>query len=349
MRAVGVELLRVMKPGAFLFMTMTPRQDCLARVQMALEDAGFNIGFTSLYWTFASGFPKAASIAKAVDKRLGAEREVIGTRVLHDIRGNRYGSKNANFIAEVRGNAASDAAKALDGAYAGFQPKPAVEVVIVAMKPLSEKTFVDQALQNRKGVTWLDQCRFPITDQTGVWGTSNETVAAGRMFNSSPNGRDYRSVEHPRGRFPANLCVSDDALGAHSRYFSLDAWSTSLPFLIVPKASKKEKNAGLGNRPVCASELRLGSIGRPSSVKRRRAATGANASATKNNHPTVKPLQLMAYLITLGSRPGDLVLDPFLGSGTTAVAAKLLGRRAIGIERERAYLEIARERLAAVR
>lgn len=67
-----------------------------------------------------------------------------------------------------------------------------------------------------------------------------------------------------------------------------------------------------------------------------------------NSHPTVKPLKLMSYLITLGSRPGDTVLDPFLGSGTTAIAAKKLGRKYIGIEREADYVKIAEARINAV-
>ncbi|HEV2560550.1 MAG TPA: site-specific DNA-methyltransferase [Rhizomicrobium sp.] len=65
------------------------------------------------------------------------------------------------------------------------------------------------------------------------------------------------------------------------------------------------------------------------------------------DHPTVKPLQLMRYLITIGSRPGDVILDPFLGSGTTAAAAKELRRRYVGAERERDYFGIAQARLAA--
>lgn len=65
----------------------------------------------------------------------------------------------------------------------------------------------------------------------------------------------------------------------------------------------------------------------------------------KNHHPTVKPLKLMSYLITLFSREGDIVLDPFVGSGTTCLAAKKLNRKYIGIERESEYIEIANARL----
>ena len=213
------------------------------------------------------------------------------------------------------------------------------------MKPLSEKTFVDQALKNGKGVTWLDGARIPINDDTGVWGTSNAT--ANPTFNASASKHEFRSQKHSGGRFPANLLVLDDVLndghertsgkmngtyqgpsnysdfaattretigdsGSYSRYFDLDAWwAKTFPFIIVPKAAKSEKGA-------------------------------------ENKHPTVKPLKLMAYLIILGSRPGDRVLDPFLGSGTTAIAAKQLGRQYIGIEKEGDYVDIAHARLLKI-
>ena len=64
----------------------------------------------------------------------------------------------------------------------------------------------------------------------------------------------------------------------------------------------------------------------------------------KNNHPTTKPVKLMSYIITLFTREGDWVLDPFLGSGTTGVASKLIGRNFVGIEREQEYMDIVRER-----
>lgn len=169
MHAVSKECLRVLKPGAFMFATMTPRQDCLSRVYLAMEDAGFRMDVTSMYWTFASGFPKAANIGKMVDKREGVE---FPKNV--PISGNTSMS-GGNYTRHTAPPRTTDAAKTLDGSYGGFQPKPAVEVIIVAMKPLSEKTFVDQALANEKGITWLDDCRIPIHDNTGVWGTSNNT------------------------------------------------------------------------------------------------------------------------------------------------------------------------------
>ena len=105
--------------------------------------------------------------------------------------------------------------------------------------------------------------------------------------------------------------------GSFSRYFDLDAWDKAarktFPFLIVPKPAKSEKNKG----------------------------------PDANNHPTVKPLKLMRYLITLTTREGDTVLDPFVGSGTTCVAAKELNREYIGIDREAEYVENANARLAA--
>ena len=164
-----------------------------------------------------------------------------------------------------------------------------------------------------------------------------------------------------KGRFPANLIVSDNRLddgrkdpGDFSRFFSLDAWAEfnlqdlpelvqqNLPFIIVPKASKKEKDAGLVNckeKPI---------KGRDPGQDGRNVAFKARPTPRKNTHPTVKPAKLMAYLIAMGSRENDIVLDPFAGSGTTCIAAKTLNRRYIGIELSPEYHEIAVRRLENV-
>jgi DNA modification methylase len=315
---VSTESLRVLKPGAFMFMFMTPRQDSLSRSIVGIEDAGFKIGFTPMFWTYATGFPKA----------------------------NNIGKKHGKF----------------EGAYGGFQPKPAVEAIIVAQKPPTEKTQVGQALKNGKGVTWMDDCRIPYTDDSEkppefVYYPDMRGDNYGQGKKEYTNKIEYKTNQ--KGRFPANLLVSDEIindgrenLGVYSRFFSLDAWTDlnlqylpkkvqrNLPFLIVPKAPKKEKDAGCEKLPVKPKDTRTDTA--------KGSMTKKGLQPSRNNHPTVKPIKLMAYLITMGSRENDIVLDPFAGSGTTCIAAKMLNRQFIGIEISPEYHEIAIRRLENV-
>ena len=238
-------------------------------------------------------------------------------------------------------------AKASEGAYPGYNPKPAVEIVIIAQKPDEEKTIVEQFLSNKKGVSWLDDCRPPYADEldakqvkknftgdeynVGTTWSKAKTKKLGNNFNEN-------------GRYPANLLVSDDALGEkNSKYFSLDSWlqkttirrfkhrrlrkavQKTVPFLVVKKPPLKEKNFGCEDI-----------ISEQKDKKR------------KNYHQTVKPILLMTYLITMGSREGELVLDPFCGSGTTCMAARLLRRPSIGIEKDPEYFKIAAARMRAL-
>lgn len=442
------ECLRVLKPGAFICVMSAPRSDVQMHMIQNISKAGFRVDFTPIYWTYASGFPKAGNIGKLVDKRGGvllgrefcelikskrlelgfsktelaalggfhgavnhggsvsnweegrgtptleqynklleilqldaeklspAEREIIGRQTMTFGIG---GSSERLGGEKIVSKASSDQAKALDGSYTGFQPKPAVEVIIVAMKPLSEKTYVDQALKNGKGISWLDDCRLPGAElKPHTRGSFVNTYEASKTDWGA--GDEY--IPSTSGRFPANLLVSDDVLndgtttkstggkslgamgdsvygkygkrvgsnagglgdsGSYSRYFNLDRWASTLPFLIVPKASKSEKNKGLEhfNEVIRSDRQAVENIG----ANNPRNRTG---TAKKNHHPTVKPLKLMSYLITLFSREGDIILDPFVGSGTTVIAAKQLQREAIGIEFESEYAEIATARLAAV-
>ena len=362
------ECLRVLKPGGFCFVMSAPRADVQSRMMVRLEDAGFDIGITPIYWTYATGFPKASNMGKMISKGVD-----------------------------------TDTSKQLDGSYAGFQPKPAVEVVLVAMKPISEKSYVDQAMKNGKGVTWLNDCRVPYENncrlEKGGSYVGNRTGSNAKSFYQQGNENIDYDEPLPQGRFPANLIVQDDVLnngkvtkstggvnegklgnrvygnyenktigsnaggcgdeGSFSRFYDLDAWWESrvkelpesvqktFPFMIVPKASKSEKNKGLDefedklpdtndfkNLPAARSNSINTSSGKPRKVL-----------PSKNNHPTVKPIELMSYLITLGSREGDIVVDPFVGSGTTCVAASLLDREYVGIEKEEDYVMIAKARI----
>ena len=341
------ECLRVLKPGGWCMVMSAPRSDVQNAMISRLMEAGFRLDFTPIYWTYSSGFPKAGNVGKLVDKRLGAERKVIGT--------GKSGTSSRAYQSEEqttagiynRTTATSPEAKALDGSYTGFQPKPAVEVIIVAMKPLSEKTCIDQALENRKGITWLDDGRIPFdADNVPKGGYGGMAIGIGKPVETQAYTGSQEANQ--LGRFPANLLVSDEALNTHSKYFNLDAWADTLPFLAVPKASKSEKNKGLD-----ALEAKRGG-GMMANTGETMALGGASLKGepkaiqpNKNHHPTVKPLKLMSYLITLTTREGDTVLDPFVGSGTTVVAAKQLGRKGIGIEREAEYAEIAKARVEA--
>ena len=333
---VWKECFRTLKEGKMAFIMCSPRQDVLSRMIISLEDSGFRTNYTSIYWSFASGFPKAANIFKMLNKK---------------------GKQDPK----------------MEGAYVGFQPKPAVEVILVVSKG--------------KSLTWLDDCRIPYS--------SDSDISEFKRPDKSPKETvfEYGAKQwtpyqaNQKGRFPANLLVSDDVLndgkirkgnggtsvktfgyrnycqdkgydritekatnpqrsifrsndeGSYSRYFDLDAWAKAYSgqFIITPKASKSERNKGLENLP-------------PEKVNDGRDTPIDNPfqrgeTLRTNKHPTVKPLKLMSYLITMGSREGDLVLDPFVGSGTTYIAATQLNRKAVGIELNKEYYEIAQARL----
>ena len=363
------ECLRVLKPGGFCFVMSAPRSDVQSRMMVRLEDAGFNIGFTPIYWTYATGFPKATNIGKLADKK--------------------------NY----------DEAKELEGSYVGYQPKPAVEVVLVAMKPITEKTTLEQAMKNGKGITWLDDCRIP-TDESLDGGAyaKNPTPREGKDMWTSDRKKETKCFERggageykqPDGRFAANLIVQDDVLndgvkrskgkhtdsgsgsggiwqestgkpagrtygdeGSFSRFYDLDSWwkaqihklpesvQKTFPFMVVAKASKAEKNKGLEHLPKKKSSSMPGRRNAEdmSNSKIDHDVTGRFVTEKQNIHPTVKPIELMSYLITLGSRENDVVVDPFVGSGTTCIAAKMLDRKYIGIEKEKDYAIIAKTRV----
>lgn len=369
------ECLRILKPGAFCFVMSAPRQDVLSRMMVNLEDAGFRTDFTSIYWTYASGFPKAANVGKKIDKQLGVKGEVVGKKKIVDVQsngsvGDLYQRVDKLPMKEVEiTTRVSDDGKKFDGAYSGFQPKPAVEVVIVCMKPLNKKTFLGQALDNGKGVTWLDDCRVPYVDdndkEKARFGSQTDIKGNNYNTNSPSKGNIYAKdvLSSEIGRFPANILVSNDVLndkvsyesqggdiikidnGFDSRYFSLDAWDkqaqNTYPFLIVPKASKAEKNKGCDSLDSKFTRTMNDGIGG------REHNEDQSSAYNKNNHPTVKPLKLMRYLITMATRENDVVLDPFNGSGTTCLAGIQLNRQYIGIELSTEYVTIARKRLSA--
>jgi len=175
-----------------------------------------------------------------------------------------------------------------------------------------------------------------------------------RVFSSVDKYEGYGSITKKQGEV-----VNYGDGGSFSRYFSLDAWwsgklkqlpkevQKTFPFPIVPKASKSEKNKGLNGEAnsIPYSEYRRNFDTTKSYVSEYPDGKPRPMNKAINNHPTVKPIKLGSYLITLGSREGDVVLDPFCGSGSFCISAYGSGRHFIGIEKEEKAHEIAEARV----
>lgn len=345
--ATWAEALRVLKPGGHLLAFGGSRT--YHRIAVAIEDAGFEIRDT-ISWLYGSGFPKSLDVSKAIDKAAGAEREVVGTmrltgtaRIVGGQGGATAGrSKAAYADATIRDSLdltapATDAAKQWEGW--GTALKPAHEPVIVARKPLIG-TVAANVLMHGTGALNIDGGR--IGGPVETW-PSSRSYAIGHMALS---GR-FPSVTQatgnvPAGRWPTNVILDEEA------------------------AAQLDEQAGerkSGGSKHDASLVQRNTYGKRSGERKTRRApdTGGasrffyvakagkkerNAGSVTNTHPTVKPITLMRYLIRLVTPPGGVVLDPFLGSGTTACAAVLEGFDYIGIEREPAYADIAEARIA---
>ena len=166
------ECLRVLKPGAFAFVMCIPRQDLLSRMIADLETAGFDTGFTSIYWTFASGFPKAQNISKAIDRKAGAAGKIIGrnpnSRENCDKSNTVYESGTVGKTAYIT-LPATEIARILEGAYAGFQPKPAVEVILVAMKPVMKAPTPNRLKRMARGSPGWRIAEYPTPGPMIDW------------------------------------------------------------------------------------------------------------------------------------------------------------------------------------
>ena len=327
-KQIWQECFRIMKPGAFAFVMSAPRSDVQSRMAIDLEDAGFNIAFTPIYWVYSSGFPKAYNMGQSAEKMMTIGKARRPDRDLGNLTRNRWsGEQDGKLFTDTGGQVelTTDEGKQFKAAYGGFQPKPAVEVVIVAMKPLSKKTFVENALFNGKGVTWLDDCRIPDKNDNS-------------------------------DRFMSNLLIQDSHLGENSKFFDLDVWweerlkflpkntAKDFPTLFVKKPNNSEKEAGLDMFEKKIAGSYLGNVDENNNN-----SLGANPSRPPskkaNTHPTIKPIELMSYLTILGSRENDVILDPFMGSGTTCISAIMNDRKYIGIELDTEYYKIANSRI----
>lgn len=292
-----------------------------------------------IFATGNSGFPKSMDVAKAIDKASGYEGEVIGSRIV-DVGmqgGNMHAGRSSN-LQEISVRAASAAAQPWQGF--GTCLKPAVEPIVVARKPL-EGTVAANVLKYGTGAINIDACRVPTENESvSNHSRSAESAVSKGKYGDSTAQETHQTAGQQLGRFPANL-IHDG----------------SPEVLACFPESKGQCGAVKGNEP---SELTRGIYGKFTGDRTPCAPRGDSGSAARffycakasrsergdfNDHMTVKPLALMRYLVRLVTRKGGIVLDPFMGSGTTGVAARQLDRPFIGIEREPHYYEIAQRRV----
>lgn len=356
--AIWKECLRVLKPGGHVLSFGGTRT--YHRMVVNIEDAGFEIR-DQVQWIYGSGFPKSHDVSKGIDKAAGADREIIGKKSTYREPQSPNGWDCTNR-AEFETAPSTEAAKQWQGW--GTALKPANEPICLARKPLIG-TVASNVQEFGTGAINIDASRIATTDVIASVPNQNIKGAAFKSDNSAKN-RDTTFTQSPQGRWPANVLFDESAAefldeqsgdcksrGAYKNFkpTAKGIFNAGVPedpnkyanesggasrFFYVAKASKRERNAGLEFKD------------EPLTKHDARPQDWENAdwkSRGGNHHPTVKPIKLMEYLVRMVTPPGGVVLDPFMGSGTTGIAAKNLGFDFIGIEREAEYIAIAEKRI----
>ena len=316
--------LRVLRPGGYLLSFGGTRT--FHRMTVAIEDAGFEIR-DCLMWLYGSGFPKSLDVSKAMDKAAGAEREVVGTKQVPD--GHAFASEKYGRVPDARTVPVtaprSELAKRWDGW--GTALKPAWEPIVLARKPLIG-TVAANVEKHGTGALNIDGSRIATSEDMdrGV-----RSTALGRMNDDAWKPKPTAAPGSPLGRWPANVVLDEHAAEM------LDEQSGYSETRQVGRPRKPGGGGFQNGSSSSSSSSRFDSGGASRffyTAKADKLDRGAG-----NTHPTVKPVDLMRWLVRLVTPPGGLVLDPFAGSGTTGQAALAEGRRCVLIEKEAEYVE----------
>ena len=343
--------MRVLKPGGHMAVFAGARTQDLMGLSIRL--AGFEIRDT-LGWIYGSGFPKSMDISKAIDKAAGAEREVVGssTNGIAGGTGEHTGEPGSyGFRKEfnITTPATSEAAK-WDGW--GTALKPAIEPIILARKPL-DGTVAQNVLAHGVGGLNIDASR--VGNESRINLPAGNKANSGGVYKFSNAEVDAFNGAKPAevaGRFPANVLLDEHTAkemdeqsgvlkgrvgmtkhgsGTNSVYGTYERSEQSL-------VNDGRADSGGASRffPVFKYQAKAPKRERPVLVRE---------DGTKVQHPTVKPLALMEWLVTLITPEGGTILDPFAGTGTTLQAATNRGFHSIGIEADADYIQLINKRM----
>ena len=404
------EMLRIAKPGAHILCFGGSRT--YHRMAVNVEDAGWEIKDTIQY-LYGSGFPKSMNISKAIDKKFGAEREVVGVSNngsgIQPNKINNHGKGDTGIgYADGSGKSfditkpSTDEAKEWEGW--GTNLKPAYEPIILARKPIEEKTIAENVLKYGTGGINIDSCRINLNGdyKCKANGRPSQTGLGDNYNSEEANKPDIK------GRFPANVILThhpeceklgykkvkpsngsgvagnnkgkglgknkiwgvfkgvkaEDQTAIHvdkDGKETVENWNChdDCPIKILDEQSGVSKSSG--GIPKSAHTwkgfdgdnkgLHVGGLGDKGGASRFFYTAKASKSerGKDNIHPTVKPIKLMEYLVTLITPKEGICLDPFCGSGSTLIACKKNRYKYIGIEREEEYCKISEDRLKSIK
>ena len=358
----------VLKPGGYLLAFGGSRT--FHRIACAIEDAGFEIRDT-IMWLYGSGFPKSHNIGLDIDKLNGCPDR--GHRIAVANRHHPDGTLEPNGEQLEPYETKTEEAHKWNGW--GTALKPSFEPIIVARKPL-DGTVAKNCLKWSVGGINIDECRVG-NETISIHNAPKGTFAGGEYG----RGSDTSSYRDSTGRFPANTILTydetdfDEVCGGFpntknskrspknnkdTEYTNTytppkaiytenntygDSGSASRYFYCA-KASKKDRDEGLDT----FNQEKVND-GRQTPIDN---AFQRGETLRKNTHPTVKPTELMQYLVRLVSPNGATILDPFNGSGSTGKAVMYENRernknyKYIGIELTEEYLPIAKARIEYV-
>lgn len=367
---------QVLKPGGHVLSFGGTRT--YHRMVVNLEDAGFEIR-DQLAWIYGSGFPKSMDISKAIDKAAGADREVVGMKRS----GNRASRGGAELVGAETSEEekhqdvtapATDEAKQWEGW--GTALKPAQEPVVLARKPLDEDTVAANVLKHGTGGLNIDGCRIGTHSSENFKRPANHTgenTGWDRPWKHTSEGIENRQIAKDQaankaeqlGRFPANVLLDEEAAeqldlmtGELKAGFHVgrNRNPEEIGNRIYGGRNKDDRDIGYNDTGGASRFFKVFQFQKPNHMVHGEQASNrfiycAKASQKQrlgSKHPTVKPIDLMRYLVRLITPPGGTIFDPYAGSGTTGQAAELEGFDSILIEREESYAEDIRRRMESI-
>ncbi len=351
-RQWAAESLRVLKPGGHLLAFGGSRT--WHRLAGGIEDAGFEIR-DSIAWLYGSGFPKSMDVAKAITgmqlghgsnssairkATMGEDYEASGVRGNRDGPGRRSDTGMAGLTLEL-----TEDARRFEGW--GTALKPSFEPIVVGRKPLSG-TVAANVLEHGTGALNIEATRIPTSESLGggAYAADGARAVSGSLNPSgmnAPGATAHGDFVQPSGRWPSNVLLDEDQAAALDAASGITRSTVDKDPMVVTDSSWFT-GGGKAHRVQRGDE---GGASRFFPVFRwqAKAPTSERPDVGGVQHPTVKPLALMQWLVRLVTPAGGTVLEPFAGSGTTLEACIREGFNVIGIEREADYLPLIMSRI----